>query len=78
VVSNELFQKLKYVKPEDSKSDSALAKHLKPGKTLVYPVDHYPGLYRSAEGKIIDLRPNDDKIIRPSIETFQKMAKSEL
>jgi hypothetical protein len=69
VVSNELFLKLKYVKPE-SKTDKELQKHLKPETTLVHTVDHYMGMFKSAEGKIFDLRPNNDKIIRPSLQTF--------
>jgi len=50
----------------------------KEGTTLVHAVPFYPGLYRDAGGKLYDLRPNTDDIVRPSLLTFQKMAKGRL
>lgn len=46
-VAYDQFTKLK---KEESKSLS---------KTLVHEVEHYPGMFRDAEGKVYDLRPND-------------------
>lgn len=67
-----MFSKLKYVKAGDG---SELSKHLKAGQTIVHEVDHFPGIFRSLDGKTFDLRPNDDKIIKPCLQTFTTMNK---
>ena len=45
---------------------------------MVYEVDHYPGMFRNEKGELYDLRPNDDKHIRPSLRTFSLMDKKKL
>jgi hypothetical protein len=66
----DLFSKLKYVKAGDG---SELSKHLKSGQTVVHEVEHFPGIFRSLDGKTYDLRPNDEKIIKPCLQTFVNM-----
>ena len=55
-----------------------MKKLLKVGTTLVHQIEHYPGIFLDTEGKMYDLRPNDDTIIRPSLATFHKMDKHKL
>jgi len=63
--------------PKDSALD-ALKDLLKPGMTLVYELNEYPGIFRDKSGTNYDLRPNDDKIVRPSLKTFTEMATNKL
>ena len=51
---------------------------MKTGLTLVYEVEHYQGIFRSADGKVFDLRPNTETIIRPCLKTFQEMPRIKL
>jgi hypothetical protein len=80
---------LKNIKPEETKiekqkSDSKkghkedLAKLIKEGTILVYSIDFYPGMFRDHQDKIYDLRPNDEAVIRPSMQTFLNMEKAKL
>ena len=72
-VPYEAFTRLKDVTDKKVKDDLR-----KEGTTLVHAVAFYPGLFRDAGGKLYDLRPNTDDIVRPSLLTFQKMAKGSL
>jgi hypothetical protein len=63
--------------PKDSALD-ALKDLLKPGMTLVYELSEYPGIFRDKTGTNHDLRPNDDKIVRPSLKTFTEMPTNRL
>jgi hypothetical protein len=56
----------------------ALKDLLKPGMTLVYELSEYPGIFRDKTGTNHDLRPNDDKIVRPSLKTFTEMPTNRL
>lgn len=48
------------------------------GLKLCYEVDFFPGNYIDEFGKYYDLRPNDNKHIRPSLKTFADMETSKL
>ena len=48
------------------------------GTTLVYQLEHFPGLFRDPAGNIHDLRPSSKSIIRPSLKTFNEMDTSRL
>ena len=61
---------------EQKKED--MKKLLKHGTTLVHQIEFYAGLFVDSEGKMYDLRPNTESIIRPSLSTFHKMEKSKL
>ena len=63
--------------PKDSALD-ALKDLLKPGMTLVYELKEYPGVFRDKSGANHDLRPNDSKIVRPSLKTFTEMPSNRL
>ena len=63
--------------PKDSALE-ALKDLLKPGMTLVYELNEYPGIFRDKTGTNYDLRPNDDKIVRPSLKVFGEMEISKL
>lgn len=70
-------------KPSAKKSlaasnDDALKSLLKDNHTLVYQLDEYPGIFRDKLGKLYDLRPNNDTIIRPSLKTFTEMPTKKL
>jgi hypothetical protein len=62
---------------KDSALD-ALKDLLKPRMTLVYELAEYPGIFRDKNGTNYDLRPNDDKIVRPSLKTFTEMPTNKL
>lgn len=59
-------------------NDDALRSLLKDGHTLVYQLDEYPGIFRDKAGKLYDLRPNNENIIRPSLKTFTEMPTKKL
>jgi len=63
--------------PKDSALE-ALKDLLKPGMTLVYELKEYPGIFRDKSGTNYDLRPNDSKIVRPSLKTFTEMPSKQL
>lgn len=88
-VTYEQFQKMKYMNPEESKTQKdkksstscerdQLMKLFEPNMTLVHQIDHYEGVYRDKEGKAYDLRPDTDEIVRPCKQTFINMPQIKL
>lgn len=77
---------MKYLNPEEHKASQKdkntekedLLKLFKPNTTLVYEIEHYPGLFRDRESKVYDLRPNNEEIIRPSLDSFAKLPQQKL
>ena len=53
--------------PKESQNDGVPIHLIKPGFSLVYEVDHYPGLFKNDKGEMFDLRPNNSEIIKPSL-----------